>query len=239
MTNNQRFFYIINITNNKFNKDGEMKIYVVGSSKNKFLPLDDIREKFLIDEKHEGDNIDFLNPWYCELTGLYYLWKHVDDDIVGLEHYRRYFSRNGRNILNKKEISDLLTKYDIITIRAGYSKANPCKTWLIRNGKWFETQKFLLFLKHYVGEDYYKHCCKFLNGDYHCLGNMFIGKKEVINEYCSFIFDVLENYLLAEEQFGRKLPKRIIGYFTEFLFGAWITWNHKKLCFSGLKFIRR
>lgn len=43
-----------------------MKIYVVGSSKNKFLPLDNIREKFLIDQKHAGDNIDFLNPWYYE-----------------------------------------------------------------------------------------------------------------------------------------------------------------------------
>lgn len=50
-----------------------MKIYVVGNSKNKFLSLDNIREKFLIDQKHEEENIDFLNPWYCELTGLYYL----------------------------------------------------------------------------------------------------------------------------------------------------------------------
>ena len=48
-----------------------MKIYVVGSSKNKFLPLDNIREKFLIDKKNEEDNIDFLNNWYCELTGMY------------------------------------------------------------------------------------------------------------------------------------------------------------------------
>lgn len=58
-----------------------MKIYVVGSSENKFLPLDNIREKFLIDEKHEGDNIDFLNPWYCELTGLYY-WKTNGPDCI-------------------------------------------------------------------------------------------------------------------------------------------------------------
>ena len=44
-----------------------MKIYVVGSSKNKFLPLDNIREKFLIDQPHEGDNIDFLNPFVIPL----------------------------------------------------------------------------------------------------------------------------------------------------------------------------
>ena len=91
-----------------------MKIYVVGSSKNKFLPLDNIREKFLIDEKHEGDNIDNLNPWYCELTGLYYMWKHCDDDIVGLEHYRRYFVNEKGNLLSENEISESLKQYDVI-----------------------------------------------------------------------------------------------------------------------------
>lgn len=60
------------------------------------MQLDDIREKFIIDEKHEGDNIDFLNLWYCELTGLYYLLKHTKDDIIGLEHYRRYFTSTKR-----------------------------------------------------------------------------------------------------------------------------------------------
>lgn len=68
-----------------------MKIYVVGSSKNKFFTLDNIREKFLIDEKHTDTNIDFLNPWYSELTGLYHLWKNDKDDVVGLEHYRTGF----------------------------------------------------------------------------------------------------------------------------------------------------
>lgn len=91
-----------------------MKIYVVGNSKNKFLPLDNIREKFLIDQKHEGDNIDFLNPWYCELTGLYYLWKHCDDDIVGLEHYRRYFVNNKNKLLSENEIKNILKDYDVI-----------------------------------------------------------------------------------------------------------------------------
>ena len=90
-----------------------MKIYVVGSSKNKFLPLSNIREKFLVDQKHEGYNIDFLNPWYCELTGLFHLWKNVDDDIVGLEHYRTYFWKDGHAI-NEEQIKNELTKGDII-----------------------------------------------------------------------------------------------------------------------------
>ena len=89
-------------------------------------------------------------------------------------------------------------------------------------------QKFLIFCKYYVSQEYYDLCNNYLNGPYHCLGNMFICKKELINEYCKFIFDVLETYMLAEDNFGRKLPLRICGYFTEFLFGAWLIWKNKK-----------
>ena len=215
-----------------------MKIYVVGSSKNRFLPLNNIRQKFLIDQRHEGENLDFMNPYFCELTGLYHLWKNVDDDIVGLEHYRRYFVNKRNQLLSENEIKDILKNNDIICIRANYSYKRPPKSWLIQNGKWREMQKFLAFIKVYVGEDYHNACVRHLNGNWHALGNMFIGKKEVIDEYCEFIFDLTMKYHEAEIYCDRKLPKRILGYFTEFLFGAWLTYNNKKIAFNRIKLMR-
>ena len=43
---------------------------------------------------NSGDNISSKNSNYCELTGMYWVWKNdKDSDIIGISHYRRYFTR--------------------------------------------------------------------------------------------------------------------------------------------------
>lgn len=60
---------------------------------------------------NEGDNISIRNPYWCELTAIYWGWKNLKDyDYIGLCHYRRYLAVNTKI----ESISKELSKYDII-----------------------------------------------------------------------------------------------------------------------------
>ena len=69
---------------------------------------------------NQGVHISHLNPYYCELTGLYWAWKNLECDYLGLVHYRRYFTSKRHSyreaismddiILSKSEVKKLVVK---------------------------------------------------------------------------------------------------------------------------------
>ena len=73
-----------------------------------------------------------------------------------------------------------MSKYEILTPIATYTKRNPVKTWPQRHGLWKDFQKFLCFAKQYAGEEYYNACQWVLNSDGHCYANMFNGCASLI-----------------------------------------------------------
>ena len=70
-----------------------------------------------------GDNISSMNPYFCELTGIYWAWKNMHADYIGLCHYRRYFagkvhdrnlSAKQQAILSTADYEKLLQDYDCL-----------------------------------------------------------------------------------------------------------------------------
>lgn len=76
---------------------------LVAAHKKYWMPSDDVymplqvgaegKESLGYTPDNTGDNICSKNPNYCELTGLYWAWKNLDCQYIGLCHYRRYFGR--------------------------------------------------------------------------------------------------------------------------------------------------
>lgn len=198
-------------------------IHVIGSSKNNFI-LSPFREKFVVDEPHEGDNIDNMNPWYCEITGLYHLWKNDKDDVVGLEHYRRYFLDDTNKIMSEEAAREKLKDCDVLLRRFIF------KDYGQRDGFWWMEKDdvmkyFIEFLYQLHEPDFAMFCLHELETEpefAQC--NMFIAKRPAIDTYCTWLFSKLEQ--LDFSKFKEK--QRIIGYLTEFIFQAWLKYHGYK-----------
>jgi len=85
-----------------------------------YLPLHvgaEGKEPFGFTGDNTGEHISEKNPTFCELTGLYWAWKNLQSEYIGLAHYRRHFGlgRQGApmdRVLTKDQAARLLAGKD-------------------------------------------------------------------------------------------------------------------------------
>ena len=90
---------------------------IIATHKEYFMPLDDVYLPVHVGKEgkadigyqgdNEGENISIKNPYFCELTGLYWAWKNLPNDYLGLIHYRRFFTTKGRFERKNQPLEDL------------------------------------------------------------------------------------------------------------------------------------
>lgn len=180
-----------------------------------------------------GKNISTKNPNYCELTGLYWIWKNSKADVVGLVHYRRYFYKNifkgKKNILSEEDILKYLDKYDAIIAPKGYTWGTTLKDEYKKDHIEDDMIKCEKIIKKKY-KDYYPVYTELMNGNHYSPFNMVITRKEVFDDYCKWLFDIFDD--LEKEidvNDGRSnYDKRVFGFLSERLFNVWLLKNHCK-----------
>lgn len=202
-----------------------------------------------------GDNISDMNPFYCELSGLYWIWKNYDiKEYIGFCHYRRYF-----DFFDKlpKDIED----YDIIlpiplsintTVYEHYTEYH--------NGDDLKLVYDIMIEKYNVPKEIANEILN--NRTYMSFFNMFICNRTFFNKYCEFIFGILDDYLkyhnisnindvyqMVEENIDNYLKNfypnntisyqsRIGGYLSERLFNVFVALKNPKIKYFNVLMIK-
>ena len=188
-----------------------------------------------------GDNISSKNTNYCELTGLYWAWKNLKCDYIGLCHYRRYFAHtvSGSDmekkklaILQRTDYEKLLKQYDVIlpkqrnyfieTVRSQYEHAH--------------NKNDLALTEQIVAElypEYSEAFCKVMGGTKLHIFNMFVMKKEKFDEYCQWLFTILfELEKRIDISSYSQYEARVFGFLSERLLNVWL--EKQKLKVKGI-----
>lgn len=178
-----------------------------------------------------GDNISAKNPYYCELTALYWAWKNLDYDYLGICHYRRYFThkRVKGNLEQKKHA--ILKQEDFTRLMQGCDVLVPKK----RN-YYIETVRSHYEHAHLKEDlDVAEQVLKELYPEYlpafeqvmastslYRL-NMFVMRRELVEQYCTWLFTILFE-VEKRLDFSRydAYQARVLGFLGERLFNVWL-----------------
>lgn len=216
---------------------------IVASHKKYWMPADDIYLPLHVGKEgkadigfigdNTGDNISNKNANYCELTGLYWAWKNLPAEYIGLCHYRRYFTRsNPRScskkkqvILTKAEWEKLLNEHPIIVPdkRKYYIETNRSHYNHSHYGKDLDMTEKIIQEKY---PQYSAAFIKVMNRTWAHMFNMFVMRRDYFDKYCNWLFDVLRELEKRTDITDyNAVEARIYGYISELLLDVWLETN--------------
>lgn len=173
----------------------------------------------------EGDQISDKNPRYCELTALWWGWRNLDCDWLGLVHYRRHFAGSGeRGVLTSAEADALVGEGDVVvskarnyyieTISSHYMHTfdqDGSQLAALRKGVQMVSPERVATLDAHLAQR---------RGH---MFNMLIMPRGILDSYCTWLFDVLEvtEGLLDFSQMN-DFHARCVGRLGERLLDVWL-----------------
>lgn len=180
-----------------------------------------------------GDNISKKNRNYCELTGMYWIWKNCKlPEYIGLCHYRRFFvcGKIIKKKIDEKKVKEYFKECDIILPKKFKFDTTVWKNYF-ENGQGKE--KDLINTKEILKNKYPEYLKSFeevmdRKEGYYC--NMFIMKNIGFKRYCEWLFDILfELEKITDLTNYTPQEARIYGYISELLLNVWVEKNELKI----------
>lgn len=172
-----------------------------------------------------GDNISDKNPYYSEMTALYWAWKNYhDSEYIGFCHYRRYF---GEEITQDNIDNYFSDGTDVILVGPIFRHYNRWN-WL----KTFVGSEDLAIMQMVVKRlypDYYDTMSRYANDYIDYPMNLLICRKELFDKYAEWIFSILfecEKYVKLSSY---SRARRLYGYLAEFLMPVYFMHNGYRL----------
>lgn len=172
-----------------------------------------------------GENISAKNRNYCELTATYHAWKNSYAAYKGICHYRRIFDINDeqmQTLLSIEKEWDVILPYPSVyypNIAQEHTRYVSGSDWnAMLQALWETAPEYLAAYEKAVADGE-----RFFNNF-----NMLIAKSTAFDDYCSFLFAVLERTEELTTPKGWERTDRFAGYLGENLTTIYFAKNRDK-----------
>ena len=164
-----------------------------------------------------GENISSKNKQYCEMTAVYWLWKNVKHNWIGIEHYRRHLL----------VLPSMLTDNVDVILPLPYMCAPSTAAQFARFVSQDVTKALLKALKDIYPSNFDNYCDIFY-GKYQYTYNMLCAKYDVFCEYCKWFFAITEYMESMEKDVPEIKSTRALSYVAEVLTNIFFMSNEDK-----------
>lgn len=172
-----------------------------------------------------GDNISERNPYYSEITGIYWIWKNVHDcEYVGINHYRRAFASE----FTEQNVDSFFSDGTDVIMVEGLIQPHMRWSALLQYVQ-IEDIMILRGVIRKLCPDYLVTLNQYLRDYKSNPFNMVVCKKTLFDEYAQWLFGILfecEKYIRYS---GYSNSKRVMGYLAELLCPVYFIHNHYKI----------
>lgn len=131
-----------------------------------------------------GEHISEKNPYYNELTGLYWVWKNTDTPYSGICHYRRQFESD-------IALAPVIDGMADVVLPLPFVVGGSLEEYYLHWGERAYYEEMLAVIQHKF-PDYYD-CAEWCKTHIIFIpNNICIARREILNDYCSFLFGVID-----------------------------------------------